>query len=56
MRTWLKWILRILGVLLLLAVILLAYNWKNVKRLVKVNTLFNEDRIVANFSSYRQAE
>ena len=53
MRTWLKWILRILGVLLLLAVILLAYNWKNVKRLVKVNTLFNEDRIVANFSGMR---
>ena len=53
MRPWLKWTLRILGILLVIAIIAIGYNWKNINRLLKVNTLFNEDRIVSNFSNMR---
>lgn len=52
-RGW-KWVVNAVAVLVLLIAVGLAWNWENVQRLVAVNTLFTEERIVSNFSSMKQ--
>lgn len=43
-------IMMILGAIILLGAVWLVLNWKNFNRLMKVNTLFAENKIVYNFS------
>jgi len=50
MKPFLRWGLRGLVVLLLLVAAGAAWKWPDVQRLLAVNALFDEDRIVANFS------
>lgn len=45
----------ILGVLGLGIAVLAALNWGKIERLQRVNTLFDEDKIVHNFSNMREA-
>ncbi|MEM7190621.1 MAG: serine hydrolase, partial [Pseudomonadota bacterium] len=53
MRKWLKRGLYLFG-LALAVVVVAALIWREeLERLYRVNTLFNEDRIVANFSNMR---
>ena len=47
-------IVKILGLLLIAALVVLALNFKNLVRLYKVNTLFEADKIVHNFSNMRE--
>ncbi|WP_189581437.1 serine hydrolase domain-containing protein [Litorimonas cladophorae] len=46
-----KWIGMGLAALVALGLLLLALNWTTVKRLMTVNTLFDADNIVTNFSN-----
>lgn len=55
MRRLFKWFLWGLGVLVVIAAIAAAFNWERIQRLMAVNSLFAEDRIVANFSSMKDA-
>lgn len=50
MRSLLKWTLRALAMLILAAVVLGVWKREEITRLLAVNSLFAEDRIVANFS------
>ena len=50
MRSLMKWTLRALAVLLLAAVVIGVWKREEITRLMAVNSLFAEDRIVANFS------
>lgn len=51
MRSVLKWSLRLVGLLVLVVAVLALLNRDRIERLVRVNTLFEADRIVANFSA-----
>jgi CubicO group peptidase (beta-lactamase class C family) len=46
----LKWGLRVLAGLILIVLLVLAFNWSKIQRLMRVNSLFSEQRIVGNFS------
>ncbi|MFD1194510.1 serine hydrolase domain-containing protein [Seohaeicola saemankumensis] len=50
MRSLLKWTQRVLAMLILAAVVLVLWKKEEIGRLLAVNSLFAEDRIVANFS------
>ncbi len=49
----LKWGLRVLAIVILIAVVLLAFNWSKLQRLMRVNSLFTAEKIVGNFSDMR---
>ena len=49
----LKLIAKILGVLLVAVIVVLVLKWESAKRLYDVTTLFDEDKIVTNFSSMK---
>ncbi len=51
MRLMLKWALRALAMLILAAVVLGIWKRDDITRLLAVNSLFAEDRIVGNFSA-----
>ncbi|MFK7755276.1 MAG: 6-aminohexanoate hydrolase, partial [Sedimentitalea sp.] len=51
MRTFGKWLGRALLALVLAAGALYLWKQDEITRLMAVNSLFNEDRIVANFSN-----
>ncbi len=51
MRRLLKWVLRAVLVIGIVAVIGAIWKWNDIQRLMAVNSLFKEDRIVANFSA-----
>ncbi len=53
MRRIVSWALRLLLVLIVIGGAAAAYYRENLVRLYHVNTLFDEDRIVANFSSMK---
>ncbi|MEO1139146.1 MAG: serine hydrolase [Pseudomonadota bacterium] len=55
MRTFLKWVLRILIVLVLAVVVVGFAKREELARLMAVNSLFEEDKIVGNFSNMRSA-
>ena len=55
MRTALKWILRILLVLVLAAVVVGLWQREQITRLLAVNSLFSEEKIVHNFSHMNEA-
>jgi CubicO group peptidase (beta-lactamase class C family) len=50
MRRFVRWSLRVLVVLLILVAGVAVWKWDDIQRLRAVNSLFDEDRIVANFS------
>ncbi len=50
-----KTVLKVLFGLVILLGVLIAFNWSNIKRLQTVNTLFNADKIVHNFSHMKDA-
>ena len=49
----LKLITKILGLSLLAIVVVLVLKWESAKRLYDVTTLFDEDKIVTNFSNMK---
>jgi CubicO group peptidase (beta-lactamase class C family) len=51
MNRWIKYSLRGAGTVLVIAGIGTAIYWEKLERLYQVNTLFNEEKIVSNFSS-----
>jgi hypothetical protein len=55
MRTLLKWVLRITLMLVLAAVVVGFWKREEIQRLMAVNSLFSEDKIVHNFSHMDQA-
>lgn len=55
MRTFGKWFLRILFVLVLAAVVVGFWKREQITRLLAVNSLFSEEKIVANFSNMNVA-
>lgn len=55
MRTFGKWLGRVLLMLLLAAVAVGIWKWEQIQRLHFVITLFDEDRIVENFSNMENA-
>jgi len=42
--------LRVLAGIILIVLVVLAFNWSKIQRLMRVNSLFSEQRIVGNFS------
>lgn len=54
MRKFIKWGVRIFGVLVVVGAILVAYNWERLVRLYNVNTLFAEENIIRNFSHMKE--
>lgn len=55
MKTVLKWLLRIVLMLALAAVVVGAWKREEIQRLLAVNSLFSEEKIVHNFSHMDQA-
>lgn len=55
MRTLLKWALRILLMAVLAAAVIGFWKREEINRLLAVNSLFSEDKIVANFSHMNDA-
>ncbi|CAD0184796.1 6-aminohexanoate-dimer hydrolase [Ruegeria sp. THAF57] len=55
MRTFLKWVLRIVLMLVLAAVVVGFWKREEIQRLMAVNSLFAEDKIVHNFSHMDEA-
>lgn len=55
MRIVLKWILRIGLVLVNIAILVGLWKWDEITRLLAVNTLFDENRIISNFSNMEGA-
>jgi len=55
MRTIIKWLGRILIALLLAAVVIGLWKREEIMRLMAVNSLFYEDRIISNFSNMNAA-
>lgn len=55
MRTFGKWLGRILLLLILSAAVLYAWKREEIHRLLAVNTLFSDDKIVSNFSNMNAA-
>ncbi len=51
MKRLARWTLRVLVVLLVAIVAVAAWKWDEIQRLLAVNSLFEEDRIVENFSA-----
>lgn len=51
MRSFIKWSLRVLASVLVIAVVAVAWNWDRLNRLMRVNSLFSEELIVGNFSA-----
>lgn len=51
MRTFGKWLGRILLALILAAGVIGIWKWEEINRLMAVNSLFSEDKIVGNFSN-----
>jgi CubicO group peptidase (beta-lactamase class C family) len=54
MRKWLRYGLWTLAALLALLAVAAAWNWDKIVRLNNVNTLFTEEKIVANFSRMKE--
>lgn len=52
-RSW-KWGLNAVLALFLLLALAAAWNWNDLQRLAAVNSLFDEDRIVSNFSAMNE--
>lgn len=50
MNRFLKWTLRIFGVIILIGGLVVTWNWDRLQRLLKVNSLFAAENIVTNFS------
>lgn len=55
MRTLIKWVLRIVLMLVLAAVVVGFWKHEEIKRLMAVNSLFSEEKIVHNFSHMNDA-
>ncbi len=55
MRTALRWLMRIVLALVLAAVVVGLWKREEIQRLMAVNSLFSEDRIVHNFSHMNDA-
>ncbi|MBO9444272.1 serine hydrolase [Ruegeria sp. R14_0] len=55
MRTLMKWVLRIVLMLVLAAVVVGFWKREEIQRLMAVNSLFSEEKIVQNFSHMDQA-
>ena len=55
MRTFFKWLLRIMLVFVLAAVVVGIWKREEIQRLIAVNSLFSEDKIVHNFSHMNEA-
>ncbi|WP_170334123.1 serine hydrolase domain-containing protein [Ruegeria arenilitoris] len=55
MRTFFKWLLRIVLVFVLAAVVVGIWKREEIQRLMAVNSLFSEDKIVHNFSHMNEA-
>ncbi len=55
MRTLLKWVLRIVLMLVLAAVVVGVWKREEIQRLMAVNSLFSEDKIIHNFSNMDKA-
>ncbi|WP_299891079.1 serine hydrolase [uncultured Ruegeria sp.] len=55
MRTVIKWLLRIVLALVLAAVVVGAWKREEIQRLMAVNSLFSEEKIVHNFSHMNEA-
>lgn len=53
MSSFTKWGLRLTGGLLLLAAVILSFDRKKLRRLMRVNSLFKERKIVSNFSNMK---
>lgn len=53
MNRWLKYALRTVGAIMVIIGIGAAIFWERLERLYQVNTLFNEEKIVSNFSDMR---
>ncbi len=51
MKTLLKWTLRTVLILTIVAAVGVAWKWADIKRLLAVNSLFTEENIVRNFSN-----
>ncbi len=51
MKSFLKWTLRIVLTLTIVAAVGVAWKWTDIKRLMAVNSLFAEENIVTNFSN-----
>ncbi|WP_299024370.1 serine hydrolase [uncultured Sulfitobacter sp.] len=51
MRTFIKWLLRIVFVLVLAALVIGLWQREQITRLLAVNSLFTEEKIVQNFSN-----
>ncbi|MGB0497561.1 MAG: serine hydrolase domain-containing protein [Rubricella sp.] len=51
MSRLLKWSMISVCTVIVIVVALAAFNWERIERLMRVNTLFDEGRIVANFSA-----
>lgn len=54
MKTWIKWTLRFLGILVIVGAILVTFNWERLLRLYNVNTLFAQENIIQNFSNMKE--
>ncbi len=48
-----KWALRIGGGLLVVAAVVVTFNWEKLQRLMRVNSLFRAEKIVGNFSDMK---
>ncbi|WP_294609386.1 serine hydrolase [uncultured Roseovarius sp.] len=55
MRMFFRWVARLLLMLALAAVVIGLWKHEQITRLLAVNSLFSEDRIVANFSNMQRA-
>ena len=55
MRTLFKWLLRILLALILAAIVVGVWKREEINRLLAVNSLFSEEKIVNNFSHMNEA-
>jgi len=47
--------IKIMGAIVLIAALIIGLNWTKIKRLQTVNTLFDADKIVYNFSNMKEA-
>lgn len=53
MRNKLKWAVRLGGAVVIVAALVVTFNWAKIRRLLRVNSLFTEELIVGNFSNMR---
>ena len=55
MGVFLKWLLRIVAVLAIVAIAIGIWKREEITRLLAVNSLFEEDKIISNFSNMNKA-